>query len=53
MLSPNAMNLVFWIVCGDLTVTANVHEAWAASASVAVHFTVCSPMGNTPEPGSH
>ena len=54
MLSPNAMNFVFAIVCDTRTVTANPHDACAMSASVAVQRTAVSPMAKILlEPGSH
>ena len=54
MLSPNAMNFVFAIVCDTRTVTANPHDACAMSASVAVQRTAVSPMAKMLlEPGSH
>jgi hypothetical protein len=53
MLSPNAMNFVFAIVCDTRTVTGNTHAAVRISASVAVQRTSVSPMAKMLlEPGS-
>ena len=54
MLSPKARNFVRDSVCDTRTRTVKPHAICALSASVAVHRTVVSPMGNTlPDPGSH